>query len=156
MMKDGSKSTSSHVISEITASALVEIEPPVEAGLDDEHMPYWRDIIQTRHEWTKVDLRHAANLARNWYDIDQLNMAIKENGYTVWGGKNGTTKVANPELTARESLIRQSVTLSAKLQVHAQATMGESREQKSRNNKKREAVQAFDALDDDDLIARPN
>lgn len=151
------RSTTANEIVNIAQKALEAISPPPEANLRECHLPYFKDIVDARHEWTRVDLRHAANLARVWYDIDVLNKDIEREGYTIYGGKSGKTLVQNPSILLRESLLRQSVTLSTKLQIHAQATMGESRDQKDRNKKKKEVLDGFNSLDDDtDLIARPN
>lgn len=148
------RSDSTHVKTEIMQKALKGIQPPDCVDLRDIDMPFWVAITQARHEWTIVDLIHAANLARTMADIEEETRLLHEEGSIIWGGKNGTTRVKNPRADLLETLSRRSVAVSAKIQVHAAATQGESKLSKGKNSSKRESIEAFQD-DDEALIGRP-
>lgn len=150
------RSTNTSIQTKLMKDAVKKIKPPKSSNLSKQDMIYWEAIVSNRHEWNDLDLFLAANLAKTLRLIDEETLLIEGEGTVILGGKNMTTPVVNPHHTVLESLTRRSILLTTKLQVHAQATMGESREQKSRNGKKKDAIEAFDDLDDDDLIARPH
>jgi hypothetical protein len=60
--------------------------------------------------------------------------------------------VQNPKFSILETLSRRAVLLSKSLQVHAHATVGESREQVAKNR----AQAKVRKLEDDELFARPH
>lgn len=148
------RADSAHIISEITTAATKRIEPPECVKLDEEHIPFWDIITKPRHEWTDIDLVHAANLARCLYSIEENTRLLKLEGDVVENARG--TQVMNPRFSALEQLSRRSVALSQKLQIHALATMGNPRDNRKKNAVKRNAIEAFGVdKDEDDLIARP-
>lgn len=137
-------------LSKSMASALAEIKPPETSNLTENDMIYWKAIIEARHQWSNIDLFHAANLARTLRMIDDESAELESEGSVIWGGKNGTTKVMNPRHTVLEQLSRRAAALSQKLQVHAQATMGEPTDNKKKNQMKAQFKNALDDMDDDE------
>jgi hypothetical protein len=135
-------------------SALVDITPPLHVTLRKKDMPFWQAIVRARARdtWTDIDLTHAANLARTQADIEQVQRDLDLEGFTLVNDR-GTT-VQNPKFSILETLSRRAVLLSKSLQVHAHATVGESREQAVRNKSESEARRVIQS-EDDDLIARP-
>lgn len=149
------RSDSTHVQTEIMASAVKGVKPPDCVRLEEKHMPFFKYITEARAEWTNIDLIHAANLARCLYEIEEESAMLAAEGSVIMGGKNGVTPVMNPRHTVLEQLSRRAVSVSSKIQVHAAATVGESKLSRGKNTAKRDSINAMDELDDD-LIARPN
>lgn len=148
------RSDSLHVQSEIMMAAVKGISPPDCVRLDQNEMPFWEAITAARSEWTTVDLIHAANLARCLASIENNQRMLKVEGDVIENARG--TPVMNPRFSVLEQLSRRAVAVSSKIQVHAAATIGESKLSRGKNAAKREAVEAFDDLGDDDLIARPH
>lgn len=146
---------SAHVKTAIAESAAKGIQPPKNLKLRPEDEPFWRDIINARFEWTDVDLYHAYNLAQTLADIPKLRKLVDEEGYTVMGSAGGV--VVNPTVKVLDMMIKSSMSLATKIQVHTSATIGEIEDNRKKNAAKNKAVQALkgQAEDDDDLIARP-
>lgn len=153
MPRKSKRADSSHVQTKIMADALKGIQPPDCVTLDKEHMPFWRHIINARETWTTVDLIHAANLARCMASIEENQLLLKAEGDVLINQRG--TPVMNPRFTILEQLSRRSVSLSSKIQVHAAATLGESKLSRGKNTAKRDALEAMEDAEDD-LIARPN
>lgn len=141
---------------EIMEQAVKGIKPPTFVELKPEHMSYWNAITQARAEWTDIDLIHAANLARTLYSIDDETRKLEREGSVVRNAKG--TQVMNPRFSILEQLSRRSVALSAKLQVHAAATIGEVENNKKKNKVKQKAVKALEMINDEDdfLLAQPS
>lgn len=154
-MSKKERSDSAHKASEIASLALRKYEPPAESKLRDCHMVYWDKIIKARHEWSEVDLLIASNLAIAFHDLTEYRIRLEQEGPTVMGGRHGNTPIINPMFAVVETTTRRITNLSQKLQVHAQATMGDPRNSKAKNKVKAEFLDAF-ADEDDDLIARPH
>ena len=149
------RADSTYVETQIFSEATKRIPVPDCTPLDDEEMPYWDAITQTRASWSKVDLLHAANLARCMSSIEKNQILLKREGDVIINQRG--TSIMNPRFTILEQLSRRSVTLSAKIHVHAVATLGEAKLGKAKNFKKAKAIGAMEALiNDDDLITRPN
>lgn len=149
-MTKRNRSDSISELSKAVANALADIDPPETSNLNEKDMVYWKVIIEARHEWSKIDLFHAANLARTLRMIDEESAELNSEGSVIWGGKNGTTKVMNPRHTVLEQLSRRSALLSQKLQVHTQATMGEPRDNAKKNGLKAKAKETLNGFDDDE------
>lgn len=154
-MSKKERADSAHKASEIASLALRKYSPPEQAQLRECHMPYWDMIIEARHEWTKIDLLIASQLAVALHDLTEYRIQLEAEGPTVFGGKHGTTPILNPMFSVVENTTRRVTALSQKLQVHAQATMGDPRNSKAKNKAKKEFLESFED-DDEDLIARPN
>lgn len=129
------------------------VEPPPHVQLREQDYPFWHAIIRARAQWTDVDLVHAANLARCQADIEEAQRALDREGQVLMNAKG--TPIMNPRFTILEQLSRRAVSISSKIQVHAAATIGESKLNRGKNNDRRAAQKAAEKMEDDDLIARP-
>lgn len=154
MMAKKERSDTLHKQTEIVKDAIKGINPPDCIKLENQEMPFWYAIIKARAEWTEVDLIHAANLARCMASIETNQRELKLEGDVIVNQRG--TPIMNPRFSVLEQLSRRAVAVSSKIQVHAAATIGESKLSRGKNKAKREAVEAFDDLGDDDLIARPH
>lgn len=148
------RSDSAHIQTNIVQNALKDVKPPLCCPLAEKHMPFWYMIIEARHTWTNIDLILAAHLAMSFCDLGEERALLELEGSVIMGGKNMTVKVPNPRSNRVFTLVNQVCNLAQKLQVHALATMGNARDQKKKNARKQDALEAFE--EDDDLIARPN
>lgn len=139
--------------SEIKAfsAAQKQIDPP--KPLNENEMLYWAAITRARarEDWTEIDLYHAWNLAKLEWLIEQSHNEIEEEGMTVTNGKG--TQIDNPAFSRLEKLTRLALSLSTKLHIHAEATVGKSEDSANQATKQREARRALDDLDG--LIAMP-
>ena len=138
-------------------NAIDGVQPPSHIALTADHMPFWHAITQARHRasWTEIDLAHAANLARTQYDIEQEQSLLEQEGSVVMNERG--TPVKNPRASILEDLTRRAIQLSRILQVHALATVGESKESKRKNTAQRAAAFTASVIEDgDDLLASPD
>lgn len=133
------------------AVAVEDILPPSHCCVPDDALPFWHDIIRTKsHDlWTDVDLMHAANLAVVYYQIAQNRMELLDEGPVIFNDRG--TPIPNPRQRVISELTSQSVQLSRILQVHSQATNGDSKDLKERNTKARKAGDAVRAIEEDDV-----
>ena len=136
-------------------AAAVDIQPPAQVRLRERDWPFWYAIVRARAKdsWTDIDLVHAANLARTQADIEKVQIELDEEGFTLVNERG--TVVANPKHSILETLSRRAVALSRSLQVHAHATQGDSHQQVKKNKTQAKARESLQAVEDDDLIARP-
>ncbi len=130
-------------------------EVPSHVDLPEEARPAWNAIARARDfaSWTAVDLEHAVNLACCLSDMERLRRELRVEGDVVENARG--TQIVNPKHSLLETLSRRSVALSRMLQVHAQATVGDSGDQKQRNTKQRALLSTKDEIAEDDLIAPP-
>lgn len=147
------RSDSSYKMAEIAAAALTEIKPPDSCPLQDYELPFWNTIVSARHEWTNIDLIHAANLARCLASIEENTQRLRYEGDVLENARG--TPVMNPRFTVLEQLSRRSVALSQKLHIHANATIGKPDAQYNKNRELNKIQKAFEEMDES-LIARPN
>ena len=124
------------------AVALGPIAPPEHVCLRDGDLVYWTAIMKarSRQTWTDIDLVTAGNLARTQSDIERLQQELDSVGYMV-GDK------VNPLAKLVDTLSRRALALARALHVHAEATVGESRDATKALANERQA-----AAEDDDLI----
>lgn len=134
-------------------SASSELEVLEHIHLRERDYPFWRSIVRARPQsmWTDADIENAANLARCKSDIERLQMEIDAEGDTIENQRG--TMVVNPKHTLLETLTRRMVALSRMLHVHAEATIGESRDQKKSSTAEGSARKVLQDADDD-LIPR--
>ena len=148
------KRTRSDSAAAAVAAALaagLPIEPPAHVKLRNGDRPFWDSVVcaRARDTWTDADLENAANLARCKADIERLQAEITAEGDIVVNDRG--TQIINPKHTLLETLSRRAVALSRMLHVHAEATVGESRDAgKALKNEKA----AKQATSDDELIPR--
>lgn len=149
MKRTRSDSTAAAVAAAVAAG--LPIEPPTHVTLRDGDRPFWDSVVcaRARDTWTDADLENAANLARCKADIERLQSEITAEGDIVRNDKG--TQIINPKHTLLETLSRRAVALSRMLHVHAEATVGESRDAGKALKTEKEAKQA---ASDDELIPR--
>lgn len=125
--------------------------PPAHISLPDYAVPAWDAIVRARDytSWTAVDLEHCANLACCLADLEKLRHEVRREGDIIENARG--TPIMNPKHTLIETLSRRSVALSRMLHVHAEATVGESRDHKKRNGMQAD-INGVDR--DDELLAR--
>lgn len=134
-------------------AAAGPIEPPAHVMLRDADRPFWDAIVgaRARDSWNTSDLENAANLARCKSDIERVQREINDEGDTLVNDRG--TVVLNPKHSLLEVLSRRAMALSRMLHVHAEATVGESRDQSKTLAAEKQAKKARGAADDD-LIPR--
>lgn len=132
--------------------ASTSITPP--KPLNKNEMIYWENITRARarEDWTEIDLMHAWNLAKQLRYIEETHESIARDGMTLVNERG--TIVDNPAFSRLEKLTRLVLSLSSKLHVHAEATVGKSEDSAKRATNQRNASRTMGALDD--LIARPS
>lgn len=141
-------------VAAMRAAGVGPIKAPKFVNLRPGDKPFWDSIVRarTRDSWTDSDLVLAGNLARCLSDIERLQKEIDIEGDVLKNDRG--TQVINPKHSLLETLSRRAVALSRTLQVHAQATQGDSRDQGKKATKQREAEKVLESQDDDDLIPR--
>ena len=141
-------------VAAMQAASAGPLKPPSFVNIRKADEPFWDSIVRarTRDSWTDSDLVMAGNLARCLSDIERLQKEIDIEGDVVLNARE--TQVINPKHSLLETLSRRAVALSRTLQVHAQATQGESRDQGKKATKQRAAEKVLANQDDDDLIPR--
>lgn len=105
---------------------------------------------RARDTWTDTDLATAVTLARTKADIQKLQLELDAEGFTYLNGKG--VMMLNPKRKLIESMARLDMSLSRILHVHAEATVGKSRDSVNALNNERQA--SLDLDDEDDLIPR--
>jgi hypothetical protein len=145
------RSDSPDVAIKSAMTAGQKIQPPAHCTLRDGDLPFWESVVsaRARDTWTASDLETAANLARCKADIERLQLEINDEGDVVKNDRG--TQIINPKHTLLETLSRRSVALARMLHVHAEATVGESRDAPKALKAQRDAE---DAMGDDNLIPR--
>lgn len=141
-------------VAAMRAASAGPIKPPRFVHLRKGDKPFWDSIVRARarDSWTDSDLVLAGNLARCLSDIERLQKEIDLEGDVLKNDRG--TQVINPKHSLLETLSRRAVSLSRTLQVHAQATQGDSRDQGKKATKQREAEKVLAKQDDEDLIPR--
>ena len=133
------------------AASLGPIAPPAHIRLRDIDIPYWNCIVLARaaDTWTDIDLAHAANLAHCQADINRIQEELEDEDDIITNTKG--TQVVNPKHALLNTLSVRSMALSAKLHVHAAATVG-----RSADAGKKLAVEENSraSVSDDELIPR--
>ena len=124
------------------SAALGPLDPPAHVTLRAGDRPFWDAVMKSRARdtWTDSDLTTAATMARAQADIEALQADIDREGYAVEG------KI-NPKATMLETLSKRVVSLSRVLHVHAEASIGRSRDAAKALANERAALD-----DGDDLI----
>ncbi|WP_081064107.1 TerS protein [Burkholderia vietnamiensis] len=135
------------------AASLGPIKPPAHVRLRDIDIPYWNSIVLARaaDTWTDIDLAHAANLAHCQADINRIQEELENEKDIITNAKG--TQVVNPKHALLNTLSVRSMALSAKLHVHAAATVGRSADASKKLKNEQEARKPVDT-DLDDLVPR--
>lgn len=139
-------------VAAVQSASLRPLQPPDHISLRPGDRPFWDAIMlaRARDTWTDADLATAAGLARSQADIERLQAEVDVEGFTIPSG-NGTP-IVNPKHKLLETLTRRAVSLSRVLHVHAEATVGRSRDAGNALANERQASLPLD--DEDDLIPR--
>jgi hypothetical protein len=134
------------------AAALGPLQPPAHVSLRPGDLPFWNAIMQARARdtWTEPDLATAATMARAQADIERLQAELDTEGFTITNNKGNV--LVNPKHKLLETLTRRVVSMSRVLHVHAEATVGRSRDAGNALINERQASLPLD--DEDDLIPR--
>lgn len=133
------------------AASLGPVAPPAHIRLRDIDIPYWNCIVNARaaETWTDIDLAHAANLAHAQADINRIQEELENEKDIITNAKG--TQVVNPKHALLNTLSVRSMALSAKLHVHAAATVGRSADAGKKLGTEEAARKA---VSDDELIPR--
>lgn len=144
------KARSDSIDATVIASKSREIEPLAHCTLRESDWPFWYSIVRARIQknWTDVDLENAANLARCKSDIERLQIDIEREGDVIENQRG--TPIVNPKHSLIETLTRRAMALSKMLHVHAEATVGRSRNEARENSKPQPSKK-----EGDDLLAKP-
>lgn len=135
--------------------ALTKVEPPDWVTVPKDALPFWYSVTRTRppEHWTEPDLELAAELARTKARIEETNKVLAVEGDIVVNERG--TPIENPRNRLLETLTRRAIALSRMLHVHAEATVGESKDTRKANSAHNKAKQTAKSADDDGLIAMP-
>lgn len=127
---------------------------PAHVPIPDGAMPFWESIVRARaySSWNDHDLEIAAMRARTMYQIEETQKLLDEEGSVIINAKG--TPIMNPRHSVLEQLTRKAVALSRITQTHAQATQGDSKDQKKKNTAQKEMRDTMNQYndDEDDLI----
>jgi phage terminase small subunit len=134
------------------SAALGPLAPPAHVALRPGDAPFWKAIMEARARdtWTDADLATAATLARTQADIERVQAQADSEGFTITNSKGAVT--VNPTHKVLETMSRRAVALSRALHVHAEATVGRSRDAANALQNERQAQLPLGEVDD--LIPR--
>lgn len=127
MARKRSDSTT-HAVETMQAVLAGPVQPPAHITLTETEQPFWEAIVSARaaNTWNVADLTLAANLARCQASIERLQAEVVKEGDILTNAKG--TSVVNPKHSLLETLSRRAVALSRVVHVHAEATVGRSRD----------------------------
>lgn len=138
----------------VMAKATKEIQPPSNVPLDDEDVPFFRNVIAeyARSEWSSHQLELAAMLARTMADLTREQKLLRDEGGVAYSEKG--TPVANPRKSIVQMHASSILSFRRSLSLHARAQAGEARDV----GKRRGAAKSIEGDNplEDDLLARPD
>jgi len=137
----------------VMAKAVEEIQPPANVPLDQEDIPFFRNVIAeyARSEWSSHQLELAALLARTMADLTREQKLLRDEGGVAFSEKG--TPVANPRKSIVQMHASSILSFRRSLSLHARAQAGEARDVAKRRDAAKE-IESDNPLDDD-LLARP-
>ena len=137
----------------VMAKAVEEIQPPANVPLDQEDIPFFRNVIAeyARSEWSSHQLELAAMLARTMADLTREQKLLRDEGGVAFSEKG--TPVANPRKSIVQMHASSILSFRRSLSLHARAQAGEARDVAKRRDAAKE-IESDNPLDDD-LLARP-
>jgi len=138
----------------IMAKATTDITPPANVPLDDEDLPFFRNVIAeyARSEWSSHQLELAAMLARTMADLTREQKLLRDEGGVAYSEKG--TPVANPRKSIVQMHASSILSFRRSLSLHARAQAGEARDVAKRRGAAKE-IEGDNPLEDD-LLARPD
>ncbi|MBY3333757.1 terminase small subunit [Rhizobium laguerreae] len=138
----------------VMAKATKEIQPPSNVPLDEEDLPFFRNVIAeyARSEWSSHQLELAAMLARTMADLTREQKLLRDEGGIAKSEKG--TPVANPRKSIVQMHASSILSFRRSLSLHARAQAGEARDV----GKRRGAAKSIEGDNplEDDLLARPD
>ncbi|MBY3543660.1 terminase small subunit [Rhizobium laguerreae] len=138
----------------VMAKATKEIQPPSNVPLDEEDLPFFRNVIAeyARSEWSSHQLELAAMLARTMADLTREQKLLRDEGGVAYSEKG--TPVANPRKSIVQMHASSILSFRRSLSLHARAQAGEARDV----GKRRGAAKSIEGDNplEDDLLARPD
>ncbi|MBY5553733.1 terminase small subunit [Rhizobium leguminosarum] len=137
----------------VMAKATKEIQPPSNVPLDEEDIPFFRNVIAeyARSEWSSHQLELAAMLARTMADLTREQKLLRDEGGVAKSEKG--TPVANPRKSIVQMHAASILSFRRSLSLHARAQGGEARDVAKRRGAAKD-IEGDNPLDDD-LLARP-
>jgi P27 family predicted phage terminase small subunit len=143
------KSTVANSVKTMQSAKLI-CEPPF--PLKETEATYFKSIVTAReHEtWSDNDRLIAANLAKTYAAIDQLWGDINAEGYVVENQRG--TPVANPKVSALNSMTSAMQSLNKTLGLSASQRGLSGAKQATRNSAEQQARKIIELAAEDDLI----
>ncbi|RVO55152.1 terminase small subunit [Sinorhizobium meliloti] len=137
----------------VMAKATTEIDPPANVPLDEEDLPFFRNVIAeyARSEWSSHQLELAAMLARTMADLTREQKLLRDEGGVAYSEKG--TPVANPRKSIVQMHASSILSFRRSLSLHARAQAGEARDVAKRRGAAKD-IENDNPLEDD-LLARP-
>lgn len=138
----------------VMAKATADIAPPDNVPLDEEDVPFFRNVIAeyARSEWSAHQLELAAMLARTMADLTREQALLRQEGGVAYSEKG--TPVANPRKSIVQMHAGSILSFRRSLSLHARAQAGEARDVAKRRGATK-AIEDDNPLAEDDLLARP-
>ncbi|MBX5256031.1 MULTISPECIES: terminase small subunit [unclassified Rhizobium] len=138
----------------VMAKATADILPPDNVPLDEEDLPFFRNVISeyARSDWSAHQLELAAMLARNMADLTREQKLLRDEGGVAYSEKG--TPVANPRKSIVQMHASSILSFRRSLSLHARAQAGEARDVAKRRGAAK-AIEGDNPLEDD-LLARPD
>jgi hypothetical protein len=138
--------SATHAVESMQAVIAGPVQPPEHVKLRECDIPFWEAIVSARaaNTWNKADLALAANLARCQADVEKYQKQLDDEGPILVNARG--TKTANPLFAIIEQLSRRAVALSRVVHVHAEATVGRSRDGGNKLVAQQGAEAAVDAV----------
>lgn len=138
----------------VMAKATTEIAPPANVPLDDEDLPFFRNVVSefARSEWSSHQLELAAMLARTMADLTREQKLLRDEGGVAYSEKG--TPVANPRKSIVQMHASSILSFRRSLSLHARAQAGEARDVAKRRDAAKD-IENDNPLEDD-LLARPD
>ncbi|MDX1032818.1 terminase small subunit [Sinorhizobium medicae] len=137
----------------VMAKATTEIEPPANVPLDEEDLPFFRNVVSefARAEWTDHQLELAAMLARTMADLVREQSLLRSEGGVAYSEKG--MPLANPRKSIVQMHASSILSFRRSLSLHARGQQGEARDVAKRRGAAKE-IEGDNPLEDD-LLARP-
>ncbi|WP_434729509.1 terminase small subunit [Rhizobium binae] len=138
----------------VMAKATADIPPPDNVPLDEEDLPFFRNVISeyARSDWSAHQLELAAMLARTMADLTREQKLLRDEGGVAYSEKG--TPVANPRKSIVQMHASSILSFRRSLSLHARAQAGEARDVAKRRGAAKE-IEGDNPLEDD-LLARPD
>ncbi|PDS67892.1 terminase small subunit [Rhizobium phaseoli] len=138
----------------VMAKATADILPPDNVPLDEEDLPFFRNVISeyARSDWSAHQLELAAMLARTMADLTREQKLLRDEGGVAYSEKG--TPVANPRKSIVQMHASSILSFRRSLSLHARAQAGEARDVAKRRGAAKE-IEGDNPLGDD-LLARPD